>query len=137
VFGGAGDDRERDPFVAGDQQAAAGWAGEQVAALAGGEVEALADLVDRLRRLAEQELGGGVADDCLTQLSAEQVGGGAPSRPHDQGDVVLGDRYFSGYFDLALWRQRGIDEQPGLAKIVLRHARWFQFPRPFSPKEEI
>ena len=33
-------------------------------------------------------------------------------------------------------RQRGIDEQPGLAKIVLRHARWVPFRRSFSPKEE-
>ena len=26
-----------------------------------------------------------------------------------QGDVVLADRYFGGYFDLALWRRRGVD----------------------------
>jgi len=26
-----------------------------------------------------------------------------------EGDVVLADRYFGGYFDLALWRQRGAD----------------------------
>ena len=25
------------------------------------------------------------------------------------GDVVLGDRYYGGWFDLALWRQRGVD----------------------------
>jgi hypothetical protein len=25
------------------------------------------------------------------------------------GDVVLGDRYFGGWFDLALWQRRGVD----------------------------
>src|SRR5205085_1755503 len=55
VLFGAGDDLEWDPFVARDQQAGAGRTGEQVAALASGEVEALADLGDRLRRLPQQK----------------------------------------------------------------------------------
>ena len=37
-----------------------------------------------------------------------------------QGDVVLADRYFGGYFDLALWRQRGVDFVVRLHQ--LRHA---------------
>ena len=38
--------------------------------------------------------------------------------------------------DRLAWRQRGIDEQPGLAEIVLRHARGVRFTGPFSPKDE-
>ena len=33
-------------------------------------------------------------------------------------------------------RQRGVDKQPGAAKIELRHESMFQSARPFSPKVE-
>src|SRR5262249_57036812 len=69
----AGNDLERDSLVAGDQEPGAGRAGEQVTPLTGGEVETLADLGDRLRRLPQEQLGGGVGDDRLPEFAAEQV----------------------------------------------------------------
>jgi hypothetical protein len=65
VLLGAGDDFGRDPLVARQEQSAAGGAGEQVAALAGGELEGLADTLDRLRRLAQKRLRGDIADDSV------------------------------------------------------------------------
>jgi hypothetical protein len=56
---------------------------------------------------------GTVLDAALGRYQGKQTGENSLLRTLDgaleEGDVVLGDRYFSGYFDLALWRQRGID----------------------------
>jgi hypothetical protein len=56
---------------------------------------------------------GAVLDAALGRYQGKQTGENSLLRTLDsaleEGDVVLGDRYFSGYFDLALWRQRGID----------------------------
>src|SRR5207237_846563 len=35
--------------------------------------------------------------------------GRALQQPFEAGDVLLTDRYFSGYFDIAYWKQRGVD----------------------------
>jgi hypothetical protein len=47
----------------------------RVAALAGGELEGLADTLDRLRRLAQKRLRGGIADDSVAELRSELVVG--------------------------------------------------------------
>jgi hypothetical protein len=56
---------------------------------------------------------GTVLDAALGRYQGKKTGENSLLRTLDdalqEGDVVLGDRYFSGYFDLALWRQRGID----------------------------
>jgi hypothetical protein len=56
---------------------------------------------------------GAVLDAALGRYQGKQTGENALLRTLDgavgEGDVVLGDRYFGGYFDLALWRGRGVD----------------------------
>ena len=80
VFGGAGEDVEGEAVVADDEEAVSLRAGEEVAGFAGGESERLGDLVDCLWGLAEKDVAGGVGDDRLAEVGAEEVGG------------VLGDR---------------------------------------------
>jgi hypothetical protein len=56
---------------------------------------------------------GAALDAALGRYQGKQTGENALLRTLDDalqpGDVVLGDRYFGGYFDLALWQQRGVD----------------------------
>jgi DDE family transposase len=56
---------------------------------------------------------GAALDAALGRYQGKQAGENALLRGLDgaleQGDVVLADRYFGGWFDLALWYERGID----------------------------
>jgi Transposase DDE domain len=56
---------------------------------------------------------GAVLDAALGRYQGKRTGENALLRELadalGEGDVVLGDRYFGGWFDLALWRARGID----------------------------
>jgi hypothetical protein len=67
---------------------------------------------------------GSVVDAALGRYQGKETGENSLLRGLDDaleaGDVVLGDRYFGGYFDLALWRRRGIDAVVRLHQ--LRHA---------------
>ena len=75
MFGGACEHPQREAVVADDEEAVTLRAAEQVALLAVGEPERVGDPVDRLRRLAEQGVAGGVVDDRLAELCCEQVAG--------------------------------------------------------------
>jgi hypothetical protein len=56
---------------------------------------------------------GTVIDAALGQYRGKQTGENALLRTLENafapGDVLLADRYFGGYFDIAYWRQRGVD----------------------------
>src|SRR5947209_6581135 len=56
---------------------------------------------------------GTVLDAALGRYQGKQQGENAQLRTLEQalepGDVLLADRYYSGWFDLAWWRQRGVD----------------------------
>jgi hypothetical protein len=56
---------------------------------------------------------GAVIDAALGKYCGKQTGENALLRTltdaFQPGDVLLADRYFSGYFDIAFWQQRGVD----------------------------
>jgi Transposase DDE domain len=56
---------------------------------------------------------GAALDAALGRYQGQETGENALLRTRADGfapgDVVLGDRYFGGWFDLALWRRRGVD----------------------------
>jgi Transposase DDE domain len=56
---------------------------------------------------------GAALDAALGRYQGKETGENALLRAladaFDPGDVVLGDRYYGGWFDLALWRRRGVD----------------------------
>src|SRR5438445_2175530 len=56
---------------------------------------------------------GTVIDAALGRYQGKKTGENAPLRTladaFEPGDVLLADRYFSGYFDIAFWQQRGVD----------------------------
>jgi hypothetical protein len=56
---------------------------------------------------------GTVIDAALGRYQGKKTGENALLRTLDDaftpGDVLLADRYFSGYFDIAYWQQRGVD----------------------------
>src|SRR5260370_1897572 len=56
---------------------------------------------------------GTVLDAALGRYQGKRTGENALLRTLEdalqEGDVALADRYFGGYFDLALWRRRGVD----------------------------
>lgn len=56
---------------------------------------------------------GSVIDAALGRYQGKKTGENALLRTLDEafvpGDVLLADRYFSGYFDIAHWQQRGVD----------------------------
>jgi Transposase DDE domain len=56
---------------------------------------------------------GTVLDAALGRYQGKQQGENAQLRTLEQalepGDVLLADRYYSGWFDIAWWRQRGVD----------------------------
>jgi hypothetical protein len=55
---------------------------------------------------------GSVIDAALGRYQGKKTGENALLRTLDAfepGDVLLADRYFSGYFDIAHWQQRGVD----------------------------
>jgi hypothetical protein len=56
---------------------------------------------------------GTVLDCAIGRYQGKQTGENSLLRTlaaaFEPGDVVLGDRYYGGWFDLALWRQRGVD----------------------------
>ena len=84
VLPGGRDGLERDAVRAREQEGLAPACGQEHPGLAAGQRERVGDQVDGLRGLAHQDLGGGVGDDGLPEVGAEEVGG------------VLGDHRHSG-----------------------------------------
>jgi DDE family transposase len=81
---------------------------------------------------------GAALDAALGRYRGKRTGAAALLREvadgFEPGDVVLGDRGFGGFFDLALWRSRGVD-----AVVRLHQARRadFRAGRRLGPKDHV
>jgi hypothetical protein len=79
---------------------------------------------------------GTVLDAALGRYEGKQTGENALLRTLADalapGDVVLGDRYFGGYFDLALWQRRGVD---AVVRLHQRRRADFRRGRQLGPRD--